>query len=121
MPENFESDYDFAIDKGLTYDEALLELERFTNYWIANPSKNANKRDWQRTWYNCVTSPIGMLAKKLEKEKQAGGNNGNFSKNQRIRGGTGETIRNLINEAGFSESTSKHCHQMAQCVTRDCL
>ncbi|WP_375642622.1 hypothetical protein [Bartonella sp. CM100XJJH] len=84
MPENFESDYDFAIDKGLTYDEALLDFERFTNYWIANPSKNANKRDWQRTWYNCVTSPIGRLAKKLEKEKQAGGNNGNFSKNQKI-------------------------------------
>ncbi|EJF82623.1 hypothetical protein MCW_01622, partial [Cardidatus Bartonella washoeensis 085-0475] len=82
LPDDFEPNLQYAIDKGLTHDEALLEFERFTNYWIANPSKNANKRDWQRTWYNWVISPIGMLAKKkarLEQEKRIGGYHGKFT------------------------------------------
>ncbi|WP_406604291.1 DUF1376 domain-containing protein [Bartonella gliris] len=82
LPEDFKPNLQYAIDKGLTQDEALLEFERFTNYWIANPSKNANKRDWQRTWYNWVTSPIGMLAKKkarLEQEKRLGGHYAKFT------------------------------------------
>ncbi|WP_317992691.1 YdaU family protein [Bartonella gliris] len=82
LPEDFKPNLQYAIDQGLTHDEALLETERFTNYWIANPGKNANKRDWQRTWYNWVTSPIGMLAKKkarLEQEKRLGGHYGKFT------------------------------------------
>ncbi|WP_396583957.1 hypothetical protein [Bartonella grahamii] len=82
LPEDFEPNLQYAIDQGLTHDEALLETERFTNYWIANPGKNANKRDWQRTWYNWVTSPIGTLAKKkarLEQEKRLGGYHGKFT------------------------------------------
>ncbi len=108
LPADFEPNLQYAIDKGLTHDEALLEFERFTNYWEANPYSKAKKRDWQMTWYNWITSPIGALAKKkekLEREKQYG----NFSKDQKTCGGTGEAIRNLIREAGFSESTSKHC------------
>ncbi|MCL6230365.1 hypothetical protein, partial [Bartonella bilalgolemii] len=57
LPEDFKPNLQYAIDKGLAHDEALLEFERFTNYWLANPSKNANKRDWQRTWYSWVTNP----------------------------------------------------------------
>ncbi|WP_273782889.1 DUF1376 domain-containing protein [Bartonella sp. ML69XJBT] len=82
LPADFEPNLQYAIDQGLTHDEALLETERFTNYWIANPGKNANKRDWQRTWYNWVTSPIGTLAKKkarLEQEKRLGGYHGKFT------------------------------------------
>ncbi|WP_375646613.1 YdaU family protein [Bartonella sp. TT29SHDZB] len=82
LPEDFKPNLQYAIDQGLTHDEALLETERFTNYWIANPGKNANKRDWQRTWYNWVTSPIGTLAKKkarLEQEKRLGGYHGKFT------------------------------------------
>ncbi len=82
LPEDFEPNLQYAVDQGLTHDEALLEFERFTNYWIANPGKNANKRDWQRTWYNWVTSPIGTLAKKkarLEQEKRLGGYHGKFT------------------------------------------
>ncbi|WP_375654157.1 hypothetical protein [Bartonella sp. AP19HLJMH] len=82
LPEDFKPNLQYAIDQGLTHDEALLETERFTNYWIATPGKNANKRDWQRTWYNWVTSPIGTLAKKkarLEQEKRLGGYHGKFT------------------------------------------
>ncbi|WP_375678287.1 MULTISPECIES: DUF1376 domain-containing protein [unclassified Bartonella] len=82
LPEDFKPNLQYAIDQGLTHDEALLEFERFTNYWIANPGKNANKRDWQRTWYNWVTSPIGTLAKKkarLEQEERLGGYHGKFT------------------------------------------
>ncbi|WP_175869548.1 DUF1376 domain-containing protein [Bartonella gabonensis] len=67
IPEDFEPNLQYAIDKGLTHDEALLEFERFTIYWKANPYSNAKKRDWQMTWYNWITSPIGALAKKKEK------------------------------------------------------
>ncbi|MET3560816.1 hypothetical protein ABID39_001532 [Bartonella japonica] len=67
LPADFKPNLQYAIDKGLTHDEALLEFERFTNYWIANPGKNANKRNWQMTWYNWVTNPKwGLLAKKQE-------------------------------------------------------
>ncbi|MDD9332751.1 MAG: YdaU family protein [Bartonella sp.] len=82
LPEDFKPNLQYAIDKGLAHDEALLEFERFTNYWLANPSKNANKRDWQRTWYSWVTNPdYGMLAKKkakLEQEKRLGVYHGKF-------------------------------------------
>ncbi|WP_273755799.1 YdaU family protein, partial [Bartonella sp. MM73XJBT.G] len=39
LPADFEPNLQYAIDQGLTHDEALLETERFTNYWIANPGK----------------------------------------------------------------------------------
>ncbi|WP_308219235.1 hypothetical protein [Bartonella machadoae] len=75
LPEDFEPNLQYAIDKGLTHDEALLEVERFRNFWLAIPSKNADQRDWQRTWYNWVTNQNGTLAKKkekLEREKRYG-------------------------------------------------
>lgn len=67
LPADFEPNLQYAIDKELTHDEALLEFERFTNYWEANPCSKAKKLDWQMTWYNWITSPIGALAKKKEK------------------------------------------------------
>ncbi|OPB29467.1 hypothetical protein [Bartonella sp. WD12.1] len=75
IPEDFEPNLKYAIDKGLTHEEALSEFERFKNYWLARPRKCAEIKDWQRTWYNWVTSDYGLLAKKkakLEKEKQNG-------------------------------------------------
>ncbi|ENN93813.1 DUF1376 domain-containing protein [Bartonella bovis] len=85
LPEDFEPDLQYAIDRGLTHDEALLEFERFKNYWLARPKKCAEIKDWQLTWYNWVTSDYGILAKKkakLEKEKQ-NGRDGNYSQRQK--------------------------------------
>ncbi|ATO57166.1 DUF1376 domain-containing protein [Bartonella sp. 1-1C] len=83
LPEDFEPNLQYAIDKGLTHDEALLEVERFTNFWKANPCSKAKHRDWQRTWYNWVTNPrYGLLAKKkedLKKEKRLGDHYGKLT------------------------------------------
>ncbi|VEJ45762.1 YdaU family protein [Bartonella vinsonii] len=108
LPEDFEPNLQYAIDKGLTHDEALLETERFKNFWLARSGKDATKTDWQRTWYNWVTSRNGTLAKKKEKEKQAGANNERFSKNQRTSGGTGEAIRNLIGATQLSDTSTRY-------------
>ncbi|MEL6089801.1 DUF1376 domain-containing protein [Bartonella schoenbuchensis] len=85
LPEDFEPDLQYAIDKGLTENEALSEFERFKNFWIAKTGKDATKTDWQLTWYNWVTSDYGILAKKkakLEKEKR-NGRDGNYSQRQK--------------------------------------
>ncbi|MCZ2204015.1 DUF1376 domain-containing protein [Bartonella sp. A05] len=75
LPADFEPNLQYAIDQGLTHDEALFECERFKNFWLAKSGKDATKTNWQRTWYNWVTSQYGTLAKKkerLEKEKRYG-------------------------------------------------
>ncbi|MGF7158116.1 DUF1376 domain-containing protein [Bartonella heixiaziensis] len=75
VPEDFEPDLQYAIDKGLTHDEALLEFERFKLHWKANPCRNANNRDWQSAWCGWIINQNGTLAKKkarLEQEKQYG-------------------------------------------------
>ncbi|WP_273791713.1 MULTISPECIES: hypothetical protein [unclassified Bartonella] len=70
VPEDFEPDLQYAIDKGLTHDEALLEFERFKLHWKANPYRNANNRDWQSAWCGWIINQNGTLAKKLEQEKR---------------------------------------------------
>ncbi len=95
LPEDFEPNLQYAIDKGLTHDEALLETERFKNFWLARSGKDATKTDWQRTWYNWVTNRNGTLAKK--KEKQVGGNYGNHSQRQKS---VGERIADSILDIG---------------------
>ncbi|WP_375701064.1 hypothetical protein [Bartonella sp. AA23NXGY] len=70
VPEDFEPDLQYAIDKGLTQDEALLEFERFKLHWKANPCRNANNRDWQSAWCGWIINQNGTLAKKLEQEKR---------------------------------------------------
>ncbi len=70
VPEDFKPDLQYAIDKGLTHDEALLEFERFKLHWKANPCRNANNRDWQSAWCGWIINQNGTLAKKLEQEKR---------------------------------------------------
>ncbi|WP_144755854.1 DUF1376 domain-containing protein [Bartonella saheliensis] len=74
LPNDFEPNLQYAIDKGLTHDEALLEFERFKLHWQDNPNRNAKKSDWQKAWYQWITNPkYGLLAQKkekLEREKQ---------------------------------------------------
>ncbi|EJF79403.1 hypothetical protein MCO_00969 [Bartonella sp. DB5-6] len=87
LPEDFEPNLQYAIDKGLTHDEALLEFERFKLHWKDNPCRNAKKSDWQKAWYKWVTHPeYGMLAKKkarLEQEKQYGKQTNSQTEQQR--------------------------------------
>ncbi|ENN90909.1 DUF1376 domain-containing protein [Bartonella schoenbuchensis] len=84
LPHDFEPDLEYAIDKGLTHDEASLEFEKFKNYWLAKSGQGAIKKDWKLTWYNWVISDYGLLAQKakLEKEKQ-NGRYGNYSQRQK--------------------------------------
>ncbi|EJF84055.1 hypothetical protein MCU_00723 [Bartonella elizabethae Re6043vi] len=103
IPADFEPDYDFALAEGLPPERVKVEMAKFQDYWRSKAGANATKIDWQATWRNWVRN-----SKKYEINDN-GGNNGNFSKDQGTRGGTGETIRNLICEAGFSDSTSKYC------------
>ncbi|WP_208433094.1 DUF1376 domain-containing protein [Bartonella taylorii] len=87
LPDDFEPNLQYAIDKGLTHDEALLEFERFKLHWKDNPCRNAKKSDWQKAWYKWVTHPeYGMLAKKkarLEQEKQYGKQTNSQTEQQR--------------------------------------
>ncbi|WP_343358278.1 YdaU family protein [Bartonella schoenbuchensis] len=85
LPHDFEPDLEYAIDKGLTHDEASLEFEKFKNYWLAKSGQGAIKKDWKLTWYNWVISDYGLLAQKkakLEKEKR-NGRDGNYSQRQK--------------------------------------
>ncbi|UNF37840.1 YdaU family protein [Bartonella krasnovii] len=74
LPADFKPNLQYAVDQGLTHDEALLEFERFKLHWQDNPNRNAKKSDWQKAWYKWITHPeYGFLAKKkekLEREKQ---------------------------------------------------
>ncbi|QEE09234.1 DUF1376 domain-containing protein [Bartonella kosoyi] len=108
LPADFEPDYDFAIEEGLPPERVKVEIAKFRDYWHSKAGANATKIDWQATWRNWVRKAIENL-EKTKNTNNNGENNGNFSKDQKTCGGTGETIRNLIREAGFSESTSKHC------------
>ncbi|WP_142417236.1 YdaU family protein [Bartonella massiliensis] len=108
IPADFEPDYDFALAEGLPPERIKVEIAKFKDYWRSKAGANATKTDWQATWRNWVRRAVDDL-EKTKNTNNNGGNNGNFSKDQRTRGGTGETIRNLIRDAGFSESTSKHC------------
>ncbi|WP_344253887.1 hypothetical protein, partial [Pseudonocardia hydrocarbonoxydans] len=68
LPADFEPNLQYAIDQGLTHDEALLEFERFKLHWQDNPNRNAKKSDWQKAWYKWIThQEYGLLAKKREK------------------------------------------------------
>ncbi|WP_375668693.1 MULTISPECIES: hypothetical protein [unclassified Bartonella] len=107
LPEDFEPDYDFAIEEGLPSERVKVEIAKFRDYWRSKAGANATKIDWQATWRNWVRKAVDDLEKTKNTNKN-GGSNGNFSKDQRTCGGTGETIRNLIRKAGFSESASKH-------------
>ncbi|WP_375671435.1 hypothetical protein [Bartonella sp. SD1336NMGDW] len=65
LPDDFKPNLQYAIDKGLTHDEALLEVERFRNFWLAKSGANANKTDWPATWRNWIIHPeYGALSKK---------------------------------------------------------
>ncbi|AQX19765.1 hypothetical protein [Bartonella sp. WD16.2] len=104
LPHDFEPNLQYAIDRGLTHDEALLEFEKFKNYWLAKSGQGAIKKDWQLTWYNWVISDYGLVAQKakLEKEKQ-NGRDGNYSRREKSVGERiADNIRNLGSRGFFN-------------------
>ncbi len=103
IPADFEPDYDFALAEGLPLERVKVEMAKFQDYRRSKAGANATKIDWQATWRNWVRNSKKYAIN--DNGGNSGGNNGNFSKDQRIRGGTGETIRNLIRKAGFSDPT----------------
>ncbi|WP_375634884.1 DUF1376 domain-containing protein [Bartonella sp. MM100QHHN] len=107
LPEDFEPDYDFAIEEGLPPERVKVEIAKFRDYWRSKAGANATKIDWQATWRNWVRRAIEGL-EKTKNTNNNGGNNGNFSKDQRTRGGTGETIRNLIGATQLSDASTRY-------------
>ncbi|WP_375704307.1 hypothetical protein [Bartonella sp. AD328YNZD] len=107
LPNDFEPDYDFAIEAGLPSERVKVEIAKFRDYWRSKAGANATKTDWQATWRNWVRKAVDDL-EKTKNTNNNGGNNGNFSKDQRTRGSTGETIRNLIGATQLSDASTRY-------------
>ncbi|WP_273758867.1 hypothetical protein [Bartonella sp. AU55XJBT] len=107
LPADFEPDYDFPIAEGLPPERVKVEIAKFRDYWRSKAGANATKIDWQATWRNWVRKAIDDL-EKTKNTNNNGGNNGNFSKDQRTRAGTGETIRNLIGATQLSDASTRY-------------
>jgi len=63
LPENWKAignDWNFALEQGLTTNDAALESEKFTNYWRAKSGRDATKCDWSATWRNWILRSIEM-------------------------------------------------------------
>jgi hypothetical protein len=50
LPQNFELDFQFAVDQGLQ--NTLEEAAKFRDYWNSQPGQKGVKLDWQATWRN---------------------------------------------------------------------
>ena len=50
LPENFEPDFQFAVDSGIQ--NTLEEANKFRDYWTAQPGSKGVKLDWPATWRN---------------------------------------------------------------------
>lgn len=49
-----EQDTAFAAGEGLSFDAVEREIERFRDYWIAQPGQKGVKLDWSATWRNWI-------------------------------------------------------------------
>ncbi|WP_332060794.1 DUF1376 domain-containing protein [Bartonella sp. CB74] len=63
LPDDFEPDYDCAIQGGLPPERVNLEIAKFRDYWNAKAGKDATKHDWPATWRNWVRRTVENLAK----------------------------------------------------------
>ena len=50
LPENFEPDFDFAVNAGIQ--NTLEEAAKFRDYWSAQSGQKGIKLDWAATWRN---------------------------------------------------------------------
>jgi hypothetical protein len=48
----------YATSQGMPEDRALLEVEKFKNYWTAKAGAAAVKRDWFATWRNWILNAM---------------------------------------------------------------
>lgn len=55
------SEIRFAAEKGLSLDRALIEAEKFRNYWMAKSGAGAVKRDWSATWRNWIIAAVERI------------------------------------------------------------
>ncbi|AQX30991.1 hypothetical protein [Bartonella schoenbuchensis] len=63
IPEDFEPDYDFAIQEGLPPERVKIEIAKFRDYWKAKSGQGATKTDWPATWRNWVRKAVEDLKK----------------------------------------------------------
>ncbi|ENN91946.1 DUF1376 domain-containing protein [Bartonella bovis] len=63
IPEDFEPDYDFAIQEGLPSERVRIEIENFKDHWRSSASPNAVKKDWPAAWRVWVRRKIEELEK----------------------------------------------------------
>lgn len=52
----------WAEEQGLSYDEIVLQCDKFKDYWIAKAGKMAVKLDWQATWRNWIRTYLERKA-----------------------------------------------------------
>ncbi|WP_375649473.1 hypothetical protein [Bartonella sp. MU70NMGDW] len=97
MPEDFEPDYNFAIEEGLPPERVKVEIAKFRDYWKASTRKNAIERDWKATWRNWVRKSIEDLEK--------GKNYGNHSQRQKS---VCERISDSILDIGYRGHFKTH-------------
>ncbi|EJF96873.1 hypothetical protein MEI_01485 [Bartonella vinsonii subsp. arupensis Pm136co] len=116
LPEDFEPDLQYAIDKGLTHDEALLEFERFKFHWKANPCRNANNRDWQSAWCGWIINQNGTLAKKLEQEKRYANERYKLSTNN-FTNSLSESFSTLKTAITTSDSYRSECSRDTEVIS----
>ncbi|VEJ44385.1 YdaU family protein [Bartonella vinsonii] len=116
VPEDFEPDLQYAIDKGLTHDEALLEFERFKLHWKANPCRNANNRDWQSAWCGWIINQNGTLAKKLEQEKRYANERYKLSTNN-FTNSLSESFSALKTAITTSDSYGSECSRDTEAIS----
>ncbi len=96
LPEDFEPDYDFAIEEGLPPERVKVEIAKFRDYWRSKAGANATKTDWQATWRNWVRKAIEVL-EKTKNTNNNGGNNGNYTQKQKS---IGERIADSLLDIG---------------------
>ncbi|AQX30799.1 DUF1376 domain-containing protein [Bartonella schoenbuchensis] len=63
IPEDFEPDYDFAIQEGLPPERVKIEIAKFRDYWKGKSGQGATKTDWPATWRNWVRKAVEDLKK----------------------------------------------------------
>ena len=52
-------DYQWAVDHEYTrWCDYHLEVEKFRDYWLAQPGARGVKLDWYRTWHNWIRNAV---------------------------------------------------------------
>lgn len=56
--DEFKPSIEAAVEMGLPQDRAVLQSEKFIDYWRGRPGKDGTKLDWPATWRNWVRGEI---------------------------------------------------------------